>query len=93
MKYKTIYKVEKGKMLRLSFDVEENKIKEIEIRGDFFLYPEEELENMEKFLIGKNIQEIGNELSDFQEDRQIKFFGFSPRDIQEAINNAMETNN
>ena len=54
---KTIYKASGGKMIRLTVDHTDNKIQNITITGDFFLYPEETLEEMEKELRGLEIKE------------------------------------
>jgi len=44
------YKVEGGKFLRLQVDMKENIIKDIKIRGDFFVYPETAIFKIEEFL-------------------------------------------
>jgi len=56
-------KVIGGKLIRISFLLEDNKIFNMKITGDFFLYPEEGIEELERRLNGieakaKKIQEI-----------------------------------
>ena len=50
MKYTNIYKAKKG-LIRVIKSVEDGRIKEIRITGDFFMYPETALETLEKMLI------------------------------------------
>jgi lipoate-protein ligase A len=55
MQSHSIYKVPQGKLLKISLDYDEKKnvITDIRITGDFFAYPEEAIELLEKKL--KNI--------------------------------------
>ncbi len=48
------YKVKGGKLLRCSLNVDNNVILSIKITGDFFMYPEEKIENLESML--KNME-------------------------------------
>ena len=50
MYLKSIYKVPNGKLLKVSLDYDEvdNSIEQIRITGDFFAYPEESIELIEK---------------------------------------------
>ena len=49
MQSRSVYKVPKGKLLKicLKYDEKSNLIDEINITGDFFAYPEEAIESME----------------------------------------------
>lgn len=49
MQSRSVYKVPKGKLLKiyLKYDEKSNLIDEINITGDFFAYPEEAVESME----------------------------------------------
>jgi hypothetical protein len=49
MRFQSVYKVPQGKLLKISLEYNEknNIIKEIQITGDFFAYPEEAIERME----------------------------------------------
>ncbi len=79
------YKVEKGKLIRLQVEIFENKIKFIKIYGDFFVYPETAIFAMEKFLIGKKIEEVDKLLTAFVKKENIKIIGFDPHDLQLAL--------
>lgn len=52
MRSQSVYKVPKGKLLKIFVEYNEknNSIKEIRITGDFFAYPEESIELLEKKL-------------------------------------------
>ena len=79
------YKVSGGKLLRLQIDIEENIIINIKINGDFFVYPEESISEIEKFLIGKNVFEIDGLLQDFLNRKKIEIIGFLPKDLKQAL--------
>ncbi len=80
------YKVEKGKLIRLQVEFFEDKIKFIKIYGDFFIYPETAIFAIEEFLINKKINEINKQISKFIKEENIKIIGFSPLDLQIALN-------
>jgi len=48
------HKVVGGKLLKISvaFDIPSGEIRELKIFGDFFMYPEDALEEMEDLLVG-----------------------------------------
>lgn len=92
-KYNGIYKVINGKLLKIKFQLNNNIIESFNLRGDFFIHPEDELENIEKFLIGLKIDNIDRSLNDFLKKNHIQVLGFNPIDLKKAIKNAMETNN
>lgn len=48
----------KEKLLRIRAKIEKDIIKEIKISGDFFIYPEEGIGEIEKKLRNKNIKKI-----------------------------------
>ena len=84
-------KVKGGKLLKCSIIVENEKINQIKITGDFFMYPEEKIEEMEKMLIGKEIKEreIKKALDDFF--LEVETFGASKEDFLEVIMMAIKT--
>lgn len=46
------YKVRNGKLLRLEFELDKDIIKKIKINGDFFIYPETAITEIENILVG-----------------------------------------
>jgi lipoate-protein ligase A len=51
------YKVPDGKLIRLRAEVRDNSIQRIKITGDFFLHPEDGIAELEKRLVGCNLDE------------------------------------
>ena len=81
----------KGGLIRISLNHDAKKIKKIIITGDFFFYPEEELENLEKILIGTKLEEknILNVIENFYEEKNIESPGLTPEDLTTAILKAL----
>lgn len=81
----------KGGLIRISLDHDAKKIKKIIITGDFFFYPEEELENLERILIGTKLEEkdILNVIENFYEAKNIESPGLTPEDLAIAILKAL----
>lgn len=88
---RAIYKVPQGKMLRVTLDFDE-KINSVRLTGDFFIYPEEENESIEKSVSGmefdraKLIAVIENTIK----NRKIELFGLNAEAIVEGIYLAKE---
>ncbi len=86
MEAKSIYKVPEGKLLKISLEFND-VIKKVRITGDYFLYPEEENESIEKCLVGKefNKENLVDEIKKTVQERKIELFGLTPEAIVEAI--------
>ena len=50
-------KVKGGKLIKCKIELQEGKIKRIKITGDFFMYPEDAIEKLEKALQGIQFDE------------------------------------
>ncbi len=84
---KTVYKVPNGKLLKISLSDEGGKISKLTITGDFFMYPEESLVELEKALFGakieeKNLQEI---IEDFMTRTHSTFYGLDAQSLAQTI--------
>lgn len=79
------YKVPNGKMLNVDIEIEQNKIKEIKLTGDFFIFPNEAIKDIENFLKDTPINQINKNLSNFLKENSIEIIGFSPQDIENLI--------
>jgi len=93
MEKKSIYKVPEGKLLKIyfSFNEKNNSFNSIQILGDFFCHPESGIEDIEKFLKGKKIDDtLVPGLEKFLKEKRIELYGFSPKDLLEAIQTAFE---
>lgn len=85
-------KVPNGKMLKVSVEFEKDRIEKVIIRGDFFIHPEESLDDLEMTLKGSgyNRKDIGNTVAKFFERRGLIAFGITPKAVTDAIMNCKE---
>ncbi len=84
---KIIYKAPNGKLLRVQLNAEDDIIRNIKIAGDFFIHPEKAILDIERFLVGKRINDIENILGEFLLNNNIIIIGFKPTDIFNALSN------
>lgn len=78
-----------SKTVELYLDVDNCTIKSLRITGDFFVYPEDIVESVEKTAIGcKSIECLEKALSLFK-DAQV--LGFDPVDLSARIINAYKS--
>jgi len=84
---RAVYKVEGGKMIKVQLAQKDEKIEKIRITGDFFLHPEELIEEIEKMLIGSPLEQesISNSLSAFIEKKGATLLGAAPEDFAKCI--------
>lgn len=81
------YKVKNGKLLRILADIENDQINALKIRGDFFMHPEEFIDNLEKFLVGKNLASLDSKvLDEFFLKHNVEIFGFASSDLIYCLN-------
>jgi len=81
------YKVPNGKLIRIEAEIENDKIRKIKINGDFFLHPEESISDIERVLIGKNLDSEGMKktLTELTKKKRITLLGVSEKDFADAI--------
>lgn len=81
------YKVEGGKMIKVQLTQKDGKIEEIKIMGDFFLHPEELIEQIESMLVGSPLEEesLMSSISALIEKRRAVLLGCTPRDFARCI--------
>ncbi|HIE14754.1 TPA: hypothetical protein EYP70_05720 [Candidatus Bathyarchaeota archaeon] len=84
---KSTYKVKGGKLVKVQLKEREGKIMEVIITGDFFLHPEEIIEDLERSLIGRSLEEesITEHIDKFLKDRGALLLGASPKDLAKCI--------
>lgn len=56
MKFKGSYKA--AKLIKVSMDVDDGIIKNIRITGDFFMYPENAIRDLENILVGAHLDSM-----------------------------------
>lgn len=74
---KAIYKVPNGKLLKIFLKDDGAQITELKITGDFFVYPEEQVEALEGALIGValNDEALRNGIESFIQTHSVTLFG------------------
>jgi hypothetical protein len=82
-----IYKAEGG-VVRISLEAGDI-IKKIKITGDFFIFPEDSIEELEKALVGTGTDDVAllKVIKDFYEN--IDSYGVEPEDLVKAIKKAL----
>jgi lipoate-protein ligase A len=85
MKAKVSEKVAGGKLVRLELEHDASKITRAKITGDFFLHPEELLQEMEKALVGmpcaSSEADLTAKISAIASFKHAEMVGFSPEVI------------
>ena len=89
MRSQSIYKVPQGKLLKISveYDKKKNVIKNIWITGDFFAYPEESIELMEKKLRNTVLgqEQLLKKIRSVITENHIQFIGVDAEGLTKGI--------
>ncbi|MBS7634432.1 hypothetical protein KEJ34_02900 [Candidatus Bathyarchaeota archaeon] len=90
--FRSEYKVEGGKMIKVQLNKDDGRICAIKITGDFFMHPEELIEDLERSLIGCPLDEtiIIETIRNFIEVRGMTLLGVAPEDFARCIIKAGE---
>ena len=83
-------KVPGGKLIRAHVSVRHGRIGRIVITGDFFLHPEDVLEQLEEKLLGRNNAEIEKIIRQFFTESKAVLVGVDVKDFSEVILAAWE---
>ena len=85
MQKKIAYKVPDGKLVKITMDFEDEKIVKVKIMGDFFMHPEEKIEELEKELVGVELvkETLTDKVGKFLEN--VDVFGVDGEGFAEAI--------
>ncbi len=78
-------KVEGGKLVEAKVKISEGKISEILITGDFYMHPEEKIEELEKSLLGTSIEKLNDNVYKFFKKKSITLVGVRPKDFAKVI--------
>jgi len=81
------YKVLGGKLIKVQLTTKGKLINKIKITGDFFLHPEELIEDLEKRLMGQSLNEkiLTQVIKDMMEKSNGTLLGASPEDFARCI--------
>lgn len=90
MEGKNIYKA--GKLLKIHLNYEAGCIQHIRITGDFFLYPEEGIEQLQKQLAGAPLEKekLAQQIREILAKEKMEAFGFTNEQLAEAILGAVK---
>ncbi|HIG95456.1 TPA: lipoate--protein ligase family protein [Candidatus Woesearchaeota archaeon] len=86
-----IHKVPNGKLLKVFLDVKEGRIDTIKITGDFFVHPEEAIEELEKHLCGVGIADIEQVVHAFFEQRDVEMVGLTEESLIQVLKDGSRT--
>jgi len=86
MKAKYTLKVPNGKLLKVFLEYEREKINKIKITGDFFIHPEETIDELERELTGIEFKSMEKSIDDFLKKKKPTMFGITKDSLKEAIN-------
>jgi lipoate-protein ligase A len=78
-------KVPGGKLVEAKVKISEEKIREIRLSGDFYMHPEEEIEALEKVLLGIPVEKVSDTVSKFFKKKRITLVGVEPKDFVKVI--------
>lgn len=87
------FKTPGGKLVRVSFDLVNDRLTNVQVSGDFFLYPEEALEPITHALDGLHVTSSRDELiaAISQEiGPDVDLVGFSPEAIAIAVERGIQ---
>lgn len=85
------YKVPGGKLLRAKVEVEDEKIRYLQLTGDFFMQPETDLEELEARLIGcpADPAAVEKAITGFFSAKRTVMAGACPADFAHVVNQAI----
>jgi len=79
------FKVPGGKLVAAETTVESGLIKKVKISGDFFMYPEATIIDLEEAITGTCVEDLESTIIDFFESRTTQLIGVSPNDFIHVI--------
>lgn len=73
------------KLIKVFCDFKGDSISSIKITGDFFMHPEEAIEDVESALLGKDIKDVLETIENVLKSDNVIVFGVTAKAITEAI--------
>ena len=86
------YKTPGGKLIAVDFEVDDEKLRDVSVTGDFFLYPEEALADLAGALDGLSVELSESEIAEQVRaamPRGAELLGSSPEAIGAAVRRAL----
>jgi len=81
-------KIKDGKLVIIKIEIKNKKIAKFQLLGDFFLYPEESIIQIEKSVIGQDQAKIQKILPEVIENEHAILYGFQISDVITLIDSA-----
>jgi len=78
-------KVRGGKLIKCRMKTKDDKIEEIKISGDFFMHPEEKIEELEEMLKGVELKREEIEFIINLFSKNVEMIGITERDLLRVI--------
>jgi hypothetical protein len=80
-------KVPNGKLLKVTVEFKDDIIEKVQIKGDFFIHPEESIDELETTLKGIDytLTNVSKLVSSFFGRSELTAFGITPMAVTEAI--------
>ena len=85
------YKVPGGKLLVAETEVNEGVLTTVKVMGDFFMHPEEAINDLEDALTGKKASKIDEIVEKFFGGKEITLFGVSAKDFVHVLKLTLES--
>ena len=87
MERKAVLKVPNGKLLKITADIDETVLVSVQITGDFFVYPEESINQLEQLLRYQPLERdlLLYMIDAFFKQNSVELFGVTAEAISDAI--------
>lgn len=86
---KAAEKVPGGKLIRIEVEHDGRKINSVKITGDFFLHPEDALEDIERVISGASIKEAEREvaakIAALVASKKVEMVGINPEAVARVV--------
>ncbi len=83
--------VKAGKLVKVLVSFDGERIERIRITGDFFLYPEESIEELESSLVGAKLEDVREIAEDVLKDKEA--VGIDAESLSKAVMLAWKSRN
>ncbi len=83
-------KIKGGKLIRIKCEIKEDILNNIKFSGDFFLHPEEKLNELEDLLQGMKINEINTNIINFFRKNNVILLGIKEDDFVNIFESAIK---
>jgi len=83
-------KVKGGKLIKCMIKLKRGKIEEIKFSGDFFMHPEDKIEELEEMLAGVKLDEESIKCKIYGFSENVEMIGITADDLVKVIMNIEE---